>query len=476
MTSHQPELHLSLESGILEAPAGVLLDGTTWHLFYQYRQDKGAPTRWGHTTSEETPFEWMECDDVLAPAGGELSLRAGSVTAEEGSINLYFTSVTSTDTAVHLARFSDFTDPCVLSEDKLALDPHVTRYGEVAGSITNYTRFRSPSVVPNWASDDRDEGHEGWLMLALTGHSDAPKPVILESPDGVSWTFKGPLTLDGDAGFNESEVPSTSPLPPVVSPRVVRLRDEIDGKIYDVLLVTLERDHRDVSGYLVGRLEGTTFSIVSGFQRIDFGHDFSRPRNTNFTTGTVAQGKRYDEAIIFGLLNGAGRADDPTQQLAFKEEGWANSLALPRHITLQGGKLYMTPPPGLQDAILATDRARSWTGIMNVPAGGSVALTLLDAHGKPAAVVTHAADKLTLDRSMSATFGESQPAVAPLVEDDTDALTVVVDGNTVEVFADGGQAAMASRVYFDGYCSGIEVATEGGAEVEQFYERKGSKF
>lgn len=73
MTTHRPELHFVPESGILEAPAGVLLDGTTWHLFFQYRHELSAPARWGHTYSEELPFDWLECDDVLAPVGGELS-------------------------------------------------------------------------------------------------------------------------------------------------------------------------------------------------------------------------------------------------------------------------------------------------------------------------------------------------------------------------------------------------------------------
>ncbi|MGG6496348.1 UNVERIFIED_CONTAM: glycoside hydrolase family 32 protein, partial [Bacteroidetes bacterium 56_B9] len=90
-------------------------------------------------------------------------------------------------------------------------------------------------VVPDWASEDRDDGHDGWLMLALTGHSDAPVPVILESADGVSWRLRGGLKFDGDPGFLEGEVPATSPIPPVVSPRLVRLRDEVDGNIYDVL-------------------------------------------------------------------------------------------------------------------------------------------------------------------------------------------------------------------------------------------------
>ena len=355
----------------------------------------------------------------------------------------------------------------------------MVRFGEAVGAHTDFDRFRSPSVVPDWAKEDREEGHDGWLMLALTGDADAPVPVILESPNGESWSLLGRLSFNGDPGFNEGEVPATSPIPPVVSPRLVRLRDEVDGEIYDVLFVTLERAGRDVSGYIVGRLDGTEFTVAKGFQRVDFGHDFSRPRNTNTTTGTIAQERRYDRAVILGLLNGNGRGDDASKHPTWEAEGWANSLSLPRAVTLQGGVLYQTPAQGLPDAVKLSDYAQSWTGVLEVPENSSVTVTLLDGSGDPAAVIRHTGDEISVDRSMSKAFDhyfkDSAPAVAPLAEGDSDTLTIIQDGASVEVFVDGGLVAMSSRVYFEGGCSAIEVHTEGEAVIEQSWNRKGSK-
>ena len=476
---HRPELHFVPEAGIIDAPAGIVRDGDRWHLFHQYRPEPGQPARWGHTYSEETPFAWLDCDDVLAPVGGELSLRAGSVAEGKDALNLYFTSVTSVGTSVRLARYTDYADECIVSDDPTALDPDVVRFGEAVGAHTNFDRFRSPSVVPDWAKDDREEGHDGWLMLALTGHSDAPVPVILDSPNGESWSVLGKLSFNGDPGFHEDEVPATSPIPPVVSPRLVRLRDEVDGEIYDVLFVTLERAGRDVSGYIVGRLDGTEFTVSKGFQLVDFGHDFSRPRNTNTTTGTIAQEHRYDRAVILGLLNGNGRGDDATKHPTWEAEGWANSLSLPRAVTLQGGVLYQTPAQGLPDAVKLSDYAQSWTGVLEVPKGSSVTVTLRDGSGDPAVVIRHTGEDISLDRSMSKAFDyyfkDSAPAVAPLAEGDSDTLTIIQDGASVEVFVDGGLVAMSSRVYFDGGCSDIEVSTEGEAVIEQSWSRTGSK-
>ena len=72
-------------------------------------------------------------------------------------------------------------------------------------------------------------------------------------------------------------------------------------------------------------------------------------------------------------------------------------------------------------------------------------------------------------------FKDSAPAVAELAEGDSDTLTIIQDGATVEVFVDGGLVAMSSRVYFDGGCSAIEVETTGEAVIEQSWTRSGSR-
>ena len=476
--THRPEIHLALDKGILEAPAGALLDGNTFHLFFQYRATPENPSRWGHCFSEELPFDWLECDDVLAPVGGELNLRAGSVAALNSGINLYFTTVTSVNTAVSLARYESTDHICEVSDEEGVIDKHVRRHGKVINDDGDFRRLRSPCVVPDWADIERTANHEGWLMLALSGTSEAPVPVILSSPDGESWRLIGALEFAGDTGFPASDIPSGTSLPPVVSPRIIRLCDEVDGEIYDILLVTVEHAGYEQSGYLVGRLDGTTFEVVSPFQRLDYGHDFSRPRSTNLTPGTVVSHGRYDEALLFGLFNGTGRGDNPAKHPSWEAEGWANALSLPRHVTLQGGKLYQTPPRGLPDAISHSSRARSWTGLMEVPSGSSISVDLLDGNGRKAATITHSGEELILDRSPSSAcnnfYGDSQPATCALDEGDSDSLTIIVDGSTVEVFADGGLVAMSSRVYFDNGCSGFDISTSGSAEILREWERAGS--
>ena len=75
-----------------------------------------------------------------------------------------------------------------------------------------------------------------------------------------------------------------------------------------------------------------------------------------------------------------------------------------------------------------------------------------------------------VDRSMNPKHEGDDPAVAPLDGSSSDSLTIIVDGSTVEVFADGGVATLASRVYFNGGFQSFAVKTFGSAAVERCYE------
>ncbi|QNQ89997.1 glycoside hydrolase family 32 protein [Corynebacterium poyangense] len=465
-STHRPELHLTAEIGVLNAPAGILLDGSDWHLFHQFQTKLDQPARWAHVIAEHTPFHWEICNDVIAPRAGELKVRAGSVTSHGAGAHLYFTSVTDAGTTIQLARLNNLLESMTeVDEEGSTIDPGVKRIGRIVPASEEFHDFRSPCVVPGWLTEeDRSGGHEGWLMLALTGPVETPTMVVLTSPDGQDWHLLGPLTFENPTGL-----PADTP---VVSPRIIRLHDEVDEEIRDILLVTIEQKDQEIAGYLVGELHGATFRVTSPFTRLDYGHDFTRPRNTNITPGTLADPERYNQAVLIGLMNGSGRQDKPEEHLSWQEEGWANCLSLPRVVTLQGGVLYQTPTAGLIDAIAESDSAAAWTGLADIPVGGQLQIDILDGEGRPAARISHHGDSVVLDRSMNPHHKGDPQASAPLIEGDTDALTIIVDGSTVEVFADGGVATLSSRVYFDGGASGFMVSTAGDAELRRSYERR----
>src|SRR5699024_12593942 len=78
----------------------------------------------------------------------------------------------------------------------------------------------------------------------------------------------------------------------VASLRIFRLTDAVGRQISDVLMVTIEDNGSDHAGYVVGQLTGTTFEVTQSFQRLDYGHDFTRLRITTSTPGSVRSEER----------------------------------------------------------------------------------------------------------------------------------------------------------------------------------------
>ncbi|MDO4927636.1 MAG: GH32 C-terminal domain-containing protein [Corynebacterium sp.] len=454
--THRPELHVTAESGILDAPAGVFKDHADWHIFHQWHSAATEGARWAHQVATANPFDWEICDDVLAPGPGITEVRAGSVVNAGTETRLYSTAVAGKHCYVQLAAIEDLTATTYdLADDPIALDPHVQERGVVVDDQANFRNFRSPCVVPAWEDNaTRTGNHKGWVMLAVADTEERSTLVILDSTDGIAWNLRGELELTGAAGIDTSQHK-------VVAPRIIRLRDEVDQQIYDVLVLTLVDNSQPAterSGYLVGSQSGTEFKVHSEFRLLDYGHDFTRPRNTNTINAD------YNEAILFGFMNGQGRHHDPYRSVSWKEEGWANCLSLPRSVTLQGGRLFQTPYQGLPAAIRHSEHAALWTGMLDIPENSSIIVELIDATGEVCARITHHGDHLVLDRAMSPHFS-SNAVSAPITEGDTDSLTIIVDGSTIEVFADGGQVAMSSRAYFTNGLAEFKVIPTGDADL-----------
>ncbi|MCU9519263.1 GH32 C-terminal domain-containing protein [Corynebacterium sp. ES2794-CONJ1] len=443
---YRPELHIHPDHGILDAPAGALYDGTYWHLFNQYRPDPTQPSRWAHLVSSATAFDFEICTDVLASTKDHESIRAGSVVTTGDSTTFYYTHVVGNERTIKAARVDDLGETIAdLDDDDLILDEHIVDIGTVVANHEGLSRFRSPCVIPV---------DSGYLMVAVAGSSSDPVLVVLDSADGQHFKMRGPLTIHGDSGIASTFV---------VAPRIFQLRDEIDQHLYDILLVTIDENGRDIAGCLVGKLNGTSFEVAKPFQRMDYGHDFGRPRTVNW----APDADNKEHTVIFGLLNSASRQDDGSAHLSFRAEGWANCLSLAREITLQGGHIYQTPTSGIIAAIEESDRASMWTGISEIPRGEHQTITVLDINDQIICTITHYGDHITLDRSMNPNHAGDAVASAPLLYDATSSMTVIIDGSTVEVFGNGGQVAMASRVYFDGPTTRFVLHNSEQVEVER---------
>ncbi|AGP31162.1 sucrose-6-phosphate hydrolase [Corynebacterium terpenotabidum Y-11] len=462
---------MTAETGVLEAPAGAVRQGNTLHVFHQFRPTPESGARWAHQVATDLPYGWDVCDDVLAPLSDEIDCLAGSsVAVGDGVVELFFVVTTpamdttdatdadhrsllgsrvphdrrgSRDFRIHRARISDLD---LISED-ISDDPSVVRQEvERLGQVTVDDRLRPVTalVTPSVVRDG-----DRWLMIALDLVDDtAATIVVLTSEDRQHWTVQGALEIYGDPG-----IPAGRPF----APRITRMTDEFTDDRRDVLFITYPTSPTDASGgetagYLVGTLDGTRFTVESGFRVFDHGHDFTRPR--------VVHGP---QPVILGLV---GTFPGP------KAGTWANCLSVPRFLSLRDGHLYQDIV-GVPSAVRSyTDRGAVFTAQLDV-SRGAVTVSVIDDTDRVLATVRHSGDRVEVDRPRA--DGTSDLRTATLADGDSDTLTVVVDGPVCEVFADGGLVSLTSALSGSTGFARFQVDTSGGARVLSAMESLGRR-
>lgn len=444
--SQRPELHLTAETGVLEAPAGaVIIDGAL-HVFHQFRVRPTEGSRWAHQYAPELAYGWDVCDDLLAPQGNEIDVLAGSSVPVGGnSVELFFVSTHSEQTpnnpelqANNIARGSrgdrtfsiqraiidDLNQAVDVSDEPTTLDPNVTRLGPITIDDEDFplNQLVTPSVI-------KDESAKlPWLMLALNlrGEDDADI-AVLRSEDRQNWVSYGTIQFSGEAGL-----PAGRPF----APRIVRMEDSETGELEHIIVITFPTEDGEVTGYVVGSLDGAEFTVKHPFTVLDYGYDFTRPR--------IIQ---HNPPIMLGLVG-----SDPTQ-----DTNWANCLTSPRNLTLSNGKIFQDIIGAPRAVKHFSDHAVLWTAQLDA-VHGAVEIVIEDHAEQPLVTITYDDSSLSVQRP-----GEAA-RVAPLEEADSDSLTVFIDGSLCEVYADGGATTLTSSIQA-APLGDIKATPSGGAKI-----------
>ncbi|RAV34859.1 hydrolase [Corynebacterium heidelbergense] len=440
--SFRPELHLTAETGVLEAPAGAIVAGGAMHVFQQFRPTAHEGSRWGHQVASGAPYDWDIRDDVLAPRtqDGEVDVLAGSaIEVGPSAAELFFVVATGARRGaehseehgqrhfhIHRARMADVDAHCEISDDPKQVDPTVERLGpiDIEDSAHPIRNLVTPSVIP---------ASEGWIMMALNLLADDDAEIVLlHSADRQHWVLSGVLDLPPEAGLPTARRP--------YAPRLARIEDQADGEVYDVVFLTFPGEAgepEEIAGYVVGHVEGTHFSVRTPFTVLDYGHDFTRPRIIPAPSPLML-------GLVGARPSGSGQ--------------WANCLSAPRFLSLVDGAIYQDII-GTPSAITGySDHALLWTGQLDAN-GGRVDVTIRDAAGGQLVEVGYAAGEVSVTR------GNGDSRTAPLAEADSDTLAVFVDGPVCEVFADGGAVSLTSAIPSGTHPAAVVVNTYGDAEV-----------
>lgn len=464
---HRPELHVTAETGMLEAPAGAVFSGNALHVFHQFRPRSSEGSRWAHQVASEATYDWDICDDVIVPNQGlgeqsasaeaashgtEIDMLAGAAVTIDHGAELFFvvTHATSEATAeqalaaeiphgqrgprtftIERAQIPNLLEATEVSDDPSLPDPHVRRLGpiDIDDSAFPVENLVTPSVIRH---EDPAFPDEGWLMVALslTGDKDA-QIVVLRSADRQHWRVLGPIELPSEAGLRPGRP---------FAPRIVSMVDADSSARRDILFVTFPGgagESDEVAGYVVGNLSGTSFSVISPYTVIDFGHDFTRPRVIDHTT-----------PVMFGLVGAHPSLDGQ----------WANCLSAPRYLTLVNGELFQDVVGAPTAVRTFSDYAFIWSAQLDAEEG-RVDVDVTDDSGQVIATISYTKDAVSVTRLGVDT------RTAPLKDADSDTLTVFLDGPVCEVFADGGAVTLTSAIPAHSQISDIDVRATGGAKV-----------
>lgn len=428
--------HLMPPVGWLNDPNGLCqLDGT-YHVFHQYSPSwpaPDAPRGWGHFTSTDL-VHWRSGGRELAIAPDTPDEASGAYSGcavpVAGGARLYYTGnvkepgdfdyVTSGRRATQILVEAKL-DPQAPGGLALGEKNVLLRNADYPDACTCHVR--DPKV---W----REDG-SWWMILGARDRDDRGLVLKLRSDDGVSWENAGCVRTREPFGYmwecpDRVELSGREWLS--LCPQGMQARPWAHGM-------------RDVSGYLplpegdrLGRA-GDLELDERDFSLWDHGFDFYAPQTF------------VDESGRTLLVGWMGMPEAPYES-APDGMAWCHCLTVPREVAAgPGGRLLQAP---------ARELERLRGARHELAAGGTLALpehradvALADATGRGALVLDGALEVLWDDECVRLRFaddatgrGRTERAAA---RGDAGGLRVLVDSSAVEVFADGGLVAFATR-------------------------------
>jgi fructan beta-fructosidase len=462
---YRPQFHFSPREHWTNDPNGVVYFDGEYHLFYQYNPfgDVWGHMSWGHAVSRDL-LHWQELPVALGEENGIMIFTGGTV------VDVRNTSGFCLDAKPCLVAV--YTGHTPEAAGRPALQTQNLAYSNDHGRT--WTKYRANPVLNLNASDFRDpnvfwsEQARRWVMAVALPNDH--KALFYGSSDLKSWEKLSEFGPAGATG-GQWECPTMVELPVDGTPRMRW-----------VLKVGLNPGGlQGGSGeqYFVGTFDGTRFvndNPASTTLWTDYGKDC-------YCALTFNGIGRRDDPVMIGWMNNWQYADKlPTQP-------WRGQMTVPRSLALatlpEGIRLVQKPV-----AAIATlrDKHFEWHGtsaaelnralktahyssfelqttVVRV-GGATIGWKLLAGDGAFTEVgYDGARSELFVDRTHSGVTGFSRDfpvrTVAPITIGNAPlSMTILVDHSTIEVFVQGGRAAMTNLVY-----------PPAGAQAMEFYSR-----
>lgn len=422
--------HLAPHTGWLNDPNGLCQFHGTYHVFYQADPSWPAPGKkgWGHFASRNL-VSWEDLGEALVPSipedkdgaysGSALVVHGGAPDGRD-LMRLYYTgNVKYEGDHIHTGR--DANEVMVTSEDGLSFSEKqvLLRPEDYPSDLTRHVR--DPFV---WEQDGRY-----YMMLGARRADDVGDVLLYESTDAVAWTYRGRIESERPFGYMWE------------CPNVIQL----DGHDYLVVcpqgLPSGEARWQNVyqAGYfpLPQSVLDTQVVDESCFVELDYGFDFYAPQ--------VFRDER-DRCILIGWMG----MPDADYTSAPNGLAWCHCLTVPREVSVgKDGLLCQWP-------VTEIDGLRGFSQPVD-PAVGAI----LPHHYADIELEGIEGDlELGLDGALGLSFSAGAGQLSMAFVDERAAagrterilpleslhdLRVLIDGSTVEVYANHGAAVLSTR-------------------------------
>lgn len=450
-----PAIHLAPPVGRLNDPNGLVYQDGIYHAFYQY--SPVHPTRavfWRHATSRDLTY-WQDDKTAIAPVQwyDQNGCYSGSgLVGDKGELEFFYTGNVKND------RGERQTYQCLFTSDdggksfKRSADNPL-----ISGPAPGYTaHYRDPHVF--------ERQGRWWAVLGAQRQNMTGAVVYYTSQDRRNWDFAGEIE------FSDPSLSSFAYM--FECPLLFSLEDQGSGQLLDVLMFCpqgLDAQGEKFNniyqcGYIVGRLEGNYFEVITPFTEFDSGFEFYAPQ----VFSGLADHQR--QAVLLAWMGNAEQDDQPSW-----EHHWVHMLTYPRSLSLYEGKLYQRPVPQLEQLLptfptqlgpagqllayrsAATFRLKAVLDLAATP----INLNIFDSKGL-AVVLTVDRDLMIMDRVGTRYTTGGSLRRANVNHQLEHSLDLLFDASALEVFFDDGAVAFTGRTYFHGGIKSITFTSADG--------------
>lgn len=463
----RPQYHIAAPANWINDPNGFCFYKGEYHLFYQYHpySSQWGPMHWGHVASKDLA-DWELRPIALAPTDeyDKDGCFSGSAIEKDGNLYLLYTGHVDLDNS-NGGNDRIETQCLAVSHDGLHFDkvennPVIKSLPENLNIRTEH--FRDPKV---WK-------HGDWYytVVGVQTKEESGQVVVYKTQDLINWEFLNIMATSSvkeNLGFmwecpNFAEVNGHEAL--ILSPQGVKSEG---NKFLNV--------HQ--SGYFLGKMDYQTgiFHRDSKFDLLDYGFDFYAPQ--------IMQDEKNNRCLMIGWL-AMWESEMPEQ-----EEGWAGMMSIPRVLEVKNNKVYSLPIPELkklrknnvnydvnlvQNCILEGINGDCYelNTVFDLTKANGFNLKLRVSENEET-VISYDKNskifKLNRDKSGKGVTGEREVKVN--LQDEKISLQIFSDYSSLEIFINGGEYVISSRIYPTQEATGIVFESMGEIKAKiDFYE------